>query len=203
MLAIMMNRDIRNGQQNHGFSLIEIMIVVVIFGVLAAVGIPELQRYLADSRMLATAQSFQAGMQTARAEAIRLNVNVDFVVTDETNLSSANVATTNPNGKSWLVRAPNNATPPALVVVDSRSVGEGTTAKIAVEGTRAIVTFNGLGAMISAVPVNFTFSHTDYTCTNAGGNFRCLRVQVGAGGQTKLCDPAVALTATGDSRRCI
>jgi type IV pilus assembly protein PilE len=42
--------------KNKGFTLIELMIVVVIIGIIAAIGYPGYQRYVMDSRM-ATAQA--------------------------------------------------------------------------------------------------------------------------------------------------
>lgn len=188
----------------NGFTLIELMIVVVIFAVVAAVGVPSLQRYVADNRMLAVAQSFQAGLQTARAEAIRRNANADFILTTETDFPNATPASNSPTGQNWVVRTQQRDTPGTFDLIDSRLVTEGVSQKVNVRGNRAVVTFTGLGTMPPGTPVaTIDFSHAGYACTAAGGDFRCLSVQVGVGGQIQLCDPAVAATATGDSRRCL
>ena len=52
---------------NSGFTLIELMIVVVIIGILAAVGIPQYQNYVARSQA-AEGFSLAGGLKTALAE---------------------------------------------------------------------------------------------------------------------------------------
>ena len=52
---------------NLGFTLIELMIVVVIIGILAAVGIPQYQNYVARSQA-AEGFSLAGGLKTALAE---------------------------------------------------------------------------------------------------------------------------------------
>ena len=54
-------------KQNAGFTLIELMIVVAIIGILAAVAIPAYQSYIARSQM-AEALSLTDGLKTAVAE---------------------------------------------------------------------------------------------------------------------------------------
>lgn len=53
--------------QNRGFTLIELMIVVAIIGILAAVAIPAYQSYIARAQM-AEALSLADGLKTAVAE---------------------------------------------------------------------------------------------------------------------------------------
>jgi type IV fimbrial biogenesis protein FimT len=199
----MSRQSIKSSRNNQGFSLIEMMIVVVIFAILAAVGAPALQRYNADNRTLATAQAFQAGLQAARAEAIRRNANVDFQVTNDVAFLNATPASTDASGRNWVVRTVNLVTPANFDLVDSR-VNDDPAQRVAVDGNSAVVTFGGLGTLVSAQrPAVFGFSHQGYTCAVSGGDFRCKQVRVGAGGQIQLCDPAVPATATGDSRRCL
>lgn len=190
-------------RQQRGFSLVEIMVVVAIFAVLAAVGAPALARYNADNRTLVTAQSFQAGLQAARATAIRRNANVDFQVTNDAAFPNATPASTDANGNNWAVRAAQANAPATFDLIDSR-VSDDPSNRVGIAGNAAVVTFNGLGRMVApGATASFTFSHTGYTCVTGGGDFRCKQVRVGVGGQIQLCDPSVPATELGDSRRCL
>jgi prepilin-type N-terminal cleavage/methylation domain-containing protein len=62
-----------------GFSLIEVLIVVVIIGVMAAVIAPAVMRYLRTYRLQAAAQSVAGEIQTARIKAISKNVNLGVI----------------------------------------------------------------------------------------------------------------------------
>jgi type IV fimbrial biogenesis protein FimT len=189
--------------KNSGFTMVELMIVVVIFAVLATVGIPQLQQYLASTRMLSAAQSANAGLQFARAEAVRRNAPVTFVLTNDADPTLAS-ATPDAAGRSWQVRTPNPAAPGAFIVLESKNNKEGASEKVTVNGA-ATVTFTGLGSTTLTAATNFDFGHQDYTCAAVGTTdaFRCKRVRVSVGGQTQLCDPAVPASATTDSRRCL
>ena len=68
----------------RGFSLIELMVVIAIVSVLMSLGIPAFINYLHNVRLRVAAESFLSGIQSARAEAIRLNSNVQFLLTNET-----------------------------------------------------------------------------------------------------------------------
>jgi prepilin-type N-terminal cleavage/methylation domain-containing protein len=59
----------------HGYSLIELMIVVVILGIMAGIVATVLARGAADQRAKAAARSVADLMQLARTEAIRTGVN--------------------------------------------------------------------------------------------------------------------------------
>lgn len=107
-----------------GFTLIEVLVVIAIVGVLLSLGVPAFNNYLNNVRVRISTESFLAGLQTARAEAIRLNTTVEFLLTNEQPIpDNGSVAdfpvvqdTTNPgryatnqvgavaNGYNWLVR---------------------------------------------------------------------------------------------------
>lgn len=67
------SRHQRKHQQ--GFSLIELMIVVVIIGITAAIGAPNFQRWQHTKRLKGAARSIYTDMQMARLGAIRTGVN--------------------------------------------------------------------------------------------------------------------------------
>ncbi len=182
-----------------GFSLVELVVGLAIVGVLLAVGAPAVGTYLANEKILATAQSFMSGLQQARAESIRRNTRAEFFMTDSSDITNPSV-TNSASGKSWVVRAPDADNPAIFVVVNGKALSEGGGSKVSVNGTVASVTFNGLGGTNLSAAATFAFGLDDKAC---GPDVRCINVIVTPGGRSQICDPAVPATALTDSRRCI
>src|SRR5258706_14776017 len=65
----------------RGFSLIELMLVISILGILFALATPDLEIYLVNQKIRASATSIQNGIQLARSEAVKRNQPVSFVLT--------------------------------------------------------------------------------------------------------------------------
>jgi type IV fimbrial biogenesis protein FimT len=74
---------------SSGFSLLELMIVVVIGGILAVLALPSFRTYLANSNISQTANGTMAAFNTARAEAIKRNA---YVRVDPTSCGTASWA---------------------------------------------------------------------------------------------------------------
>ena len=122
-------------RHRQGFTLIELVITIAIAGILMMMALPVFHRYVENVRVRTAAESFLAGVQTARAEAIRLNSHVEFMLTNsapvpddgsDTNYPlfedaiqpgryAANKITSNDNGYNWLVRS----VPATLSCVDN------------------------------------------------------------------------------------
>ena len=76
----------------RGFSLIEMMIAVVIVGLLLMAGVPAYTTWIQNLQIRTGAEAILNGMQLARAEAVRRNTNVRFVLDRKsTRLNSSHI----------------------------------------------------------------------------------------------------------------
>lgn len=197
----------------RGMTLIELIIGIAIVGLLMMFGLPSFSQWLQNSQIRTAAEAIQNGLQLARAEAVRYNALVQFVPGA---------------GSAWTVSClvtdrDGDGVEDCPAVIQSRPSSDGslnavvaTSEVVASTGAAAAaplfagtVTFNGMGRVVTAgaaaslVPgdnaVYAISNPTGGTCATAGGTMRCLRVVVAAGGQVRMCDPALAAT---DPRGC-
>jgi type IV fimbrial biogenesis protein FimT len=188
----------------RGIGLIEMMIGVTIVGILMSVGVSNFSQWIQNARIRTAADSLQAGLQRARAEALKRNAQVRFQLTSSTTASCALSATS----LNWIVSldsvagkcatAPSETVDPRIVEV--RPAAEGT-ASVSVLADRSAIVFNGLGRVTPtpAGPISIDVRSAQGTCVDAGGTRRCLRLVVSAAGQVRACDPAVD---SGNLRAC-
>jgi len=73
------NRKDKN--KNKGFTLVEVMIVLVIIGIMAGIAAPQVMSWLPNMRLNAEARDLFSAMQRAKVEAVRRNtcVSISFV----------------------------------------------------------------------------------------------------------------------------
>lgn len=194
----------------RGFNFIEVVIVLAILGVLLALGLPGYGTFVANQKVRSSAEVFKTMMMMARAEAVKLNQQVEFLRTDdepvEANVADAD-AISSATGANWMVRAraaTGNTFIEGRFGVEGTGAAAGGTSSVLITGTEGSLVFDGFGMRITptgATPVEFDFSNPGAgACAADGGPIRCLRVRISRGGQARLCDPAV--TDAADSRGC-
>lgn len=166
---------------HHGFTLIELAIGMVIVSILLAFAAPSFSNWIQSAQIRTAAEAMLNGLQLARAEAVRLNTPVQFVLG---------------TGSDWTVGCV-TATASCPANIQSRSSAEGSS-RAAVAADQATIAFNGLGRVtpLPAGDINIDITNpTGGTCAPSGA-MRCLRIEVSTGGQIRMCDPALTLSAT-------
>lgn len=160
---------------NSGFTMVELVVTIAIIAVLATFAVPAYNEMSQNAMVRTATDSIVTGLQTARAEAVKRNEQVQFDFT---------------TGSGWSVTVVNDGT-----VISTRAQSDGSSANVTVATNIAgPYVFDGMGLLTTgALTVNVDNS----ALTGA----RNLRVVVGAGGAIKSCDPA--LDPSGDDpRKC-
>lgn len=179
-------------RQSAGITLIELMIALVIVAILLMAGLPSFSQWIQNIRNRSAAESILNGLQMARAEAIKRNATVSFVLTD--------------NRGSWTVGCDpvieENAGTGAIAcpaLLDQRAVSAESSLNVDANELTTF-TFNNLGRRTVPaageginVPINVSSTMTSLES-------RALRVTVSIGGEARMCDPSV--TDATDVRIC-
>lgn len=69
------------GKNNKGFTLVELMIVVVLMAILAAIAAPAYRNYMARSRLNGAARLVLTDLASARMDAVKMNRRVEVYFT--------------------------------------------------------------------------------------------------------------------------
>jgi type IV fimbrial biogenesis protein FimT len=183
MLGAAQGRELLVAMRSAGFTLIELMVAIAVLAILLFIALPNFAVWMQNTQIRTAGEAVLNGMQLARAEAIRRNVNVELRM----DASSG-----------WTARV--SGTPE---VIQSRVAGEGSAASavtIAPAGATAI-TFNGFGSITANDDATPTITEIKIDSPAiAAADSRELCILVRAGGNIRLCDPQVLAT---DTRTCI
>ncbi|HSR01922.1 MAG TPA: GspH/FimT family pseudopilin [Methylophilaceae bacterium] len=171
--------------KQSGFSLVELVIVIAIFGILASFAVPSYQQMIENSKIKTATDSILSGFQIARAEAVKRNINVQL----EFGAGSAWTVCVSPAGGGSCT---------AANTIQSRKSSEGSSSDVTVVASVAgPYVFNGFGILTS--PGGATIDIDNAALSSAKS--RNLRVIAGASGAIKSCDPSLDPSGS-DPRRC-
>lgn len=171
------------------------MIAIAVMVVVVALGIPSYRVWIQNTRIRTASESIQSGIQIARAEAVKRNARVQFVL-DGTHSGwtlgcETPVADNNGDGVE-----------DCPTVIQSRAASEGSSADTTVTATPAdsdTIVFTSLGVIDSTLS---PFTQLDINSTVLSvTDSRPLRVTIGVGGNVRMCDPSSTLSAS-DPRKC-
>ncbi|MGQ3091422.1 GspH/FimT family pseudopilin [Methylophilus sp.] len=166
----------------RGFTLIELIVTVVVVMTVSLLAIPAFQTAIGNSQIRSVAESIKNGLQQARAEAIKRNANIRFVLQRDS---------------SWQLGC-QTVTVTCPAVISSKSATEGSSANISAVADNSTAVFTSFGTRDPAVQDGLSrvdISNSQVTDSER----RALRILLAAGGYTKLCDPAAK---AGDVRAC-
>jgi type IV fimbrial biogenesis protein FimT len=168
----------------RGFTIIELLIGLAIFGILILAALPSYSAWLQNTKIRNAAESVQNGLQLARSEAVSRNTSVQFAFGADS---------------AWTISvvSPNQA-------IQSRPAEQGS---LGVTVTRdpasSKLTFNGLGRVVNNADGTASFTDVTFDVPDAvlsADARRPLRVTISAGGRVRMCDPRIG-DAT-DTRSC-
>jgi len=162
--------------KSSGFTLIELMIGIAIFGITMTLGVSSYRTWVHNTQIRNAAESIQNGIQRARAEAVKRNTNVAFTLG---------------TNSSWVISVVNGGE-----VVESRSSGEGSknVNRTVLPAGATAVTFSNLGSVVNPNPDgSATLTQVDLdSSVLAAADSRDLRITLGLGGIVRMCDPNLA-----------
>lgn len=194
----------------RGVTLIELVVVVALIAMMLMAVVPSVSTWIRNTQIRNVATGIQNGLQRARAEAMRRNVNVRFslvsltdpaVMDDSCALSDAGVSWVvsldDPTGKCSA--AASDSTEPRIL--DKQAAGSGgrqvkADATAAGGGDANDVVFNGFGRAATTTGI------ASITIDNVtpGDDYRALRIVIGTGGTIRMCEPKI--TSSSDPRAC-
>jgi len=179
-------------KHQYGVSLIELIIGIGITTILLAVAIPSFITWINSTKIRTAAESITNALQLSRAEAVRRNTIIRFVLTD--------------TSSSWTYGCfTANASCPATI--ESRTSSNENTNNVTVSSTQTGIAFNSLGRQNSTTNLNGSATASPATnvtinvtnpsagaCMAIGGDIRCMRITISSAGQIRMCDPALPST---------
>jgi len=185
-VAYIFNLNIRLRKNNTflqaGFGLMEMMIVVSIIGITAAISIPAFGEWIADSKTRAMAEVIQNGLREAQSEAVQRGRQVQFFLTTDSPSLTASAST---SGKNWGIRSMQLTSSNNVDAYIKGMSMTGSSVFVTVNAPNPTIQFNSIGRLSSPAQA------VTIQITNSKGK-RNLNVTVSLAGAIRMCDPSKA-----------
>jgi type IV fimbrial biogenesis protein FimT len=190
----------------RGFTLVELMVTVSLLGLLLALAAPSFTSMLRNAQARSVAETLQSGLRLAQAEAVRLNRQVVFALTESEATSTGGVVAASTNGRKWAAYTVPFPTEGAKFIQAGSLVN--VAAGVQITGP-ASVCLNSVGRLTTnpnpgtgaacALPAAGTLWFYDIEQADAEANAdQRFSVSVSLGGQVRLCNRARRLADAPD-----
>ena len=134
-----------------GFTVLELLVVLTILGVLAAVGVPQMTQMVRNSKVRAAASDFYSALLTARSEAVKRRTTVTVAPLGTGWTSGWKATFTNSGSTATAISFPALASDIAVQIWVSG----------ALTGTTSNITYGSNGRVTSSAPTIVFYSSSD------------------------------------------
>lgn len=157
-----------NIKNNKGFNLVELMIVLAIMSILMLVATPLYSAWLTNMRIKSITEGVNLGITQARAEAIRRNEHIFFILNSDT---------------SWEIK---NVDDETINKKEASESSSGVTLSISPQGTQ-ILSFNSYGSVTPNNDASSSITSILVKSATTINGVNPMTIKIGSGGGTLIC----------------
>ena len=201
----------KGSQRASGFTMIEAMVTLTVFAVIAALTVPSMTTWIRNNKVRTVTDSLQTGLRLAQAESLRRSRQVVFALTNSATPNAIPLPAV-ANGTSWAIyTVPSMTDGSEVPTLVQFGVLSNASANVTVNSNGvAAVCFNSMGRLVANATANvIAVTGAGVSCVQptapptppvqkfnitAPGADRPLQVNLALGGQVHMCDPNVAIS---------